>query len=159
MTLTDRCENWSEVYRDRMRAQQAKSFEGRYRSGQSEHWLYGQAPPTTPPDRDYNDAQTINDAWKSIPDAFHQAILGGWYVRRWSPRKIVTVAREVSGEAHQRREVDFDPYLAMGHALLQEQLDLPAVFRRERLADRVRKALDLEVWRRADTTNCDPLVT
>lgn len=162
MTIIDRCENWAACYRIRMRWSQATSFEGNYRSEQREHWEYGSAPPTSRPMLDVVDAQEVNSAWQAIPDGFHQFLLGAHYVRRWSPEKGVREAREFAGHKHARVQVtdmEYGANLAMAHALLTEQLSLPAVFRRTRLVERVRIALNLEVWLARDNIAADPCVT
>ena len=146
LTLDDRLENWARCYRVRKRFSQAESFEGNYRSRQSEHWEYGKAPPVTPPDLDVVDGEIIDLAWQSMPDAFHQCLLGAWYVRRWSPRKCLQTARDLVGYEHRRTDDDIEPYLAMARLLLAEQLDIPAVIRRTRLVRRTREALGLETW-------------
>src|SRR6478735_1009412 len=117
-----RMENWGACYRLRHRGAQSLSFEGRYRSGQSEHWEYGQAPPSVRADLDPHDADTINRAWQAIGDAFHQTILGAWYVKQWSEPKCIRVAKEQAGYQVSRRSTDITPHLAMGHCLIREQL-------------------------------------
>ena len=152
-SLSDRCENWADCYRMRMRYNRATSFEGSYRSPQGEHWLFGAAPPTTSRFVDAFDAVEINSAWQSIGDAFHQFLLAAHYVRRWSPGKCVREAREFGGRVTARltvSEAEFEANLGMAHALLAEQLLLPAVCRRERLTERIRVALDLDHWLAAD---------
>lgn len=151
--LGDRCENWAECYRMRMQRHSALSFEGHYRSPQAEHWAMGAAPPRDRPAMDVLDAQEINGAWQAIPDGYHQVILGAHYVRRWSPDKALRTAREFAGYEPRRVRVtdaEFTAALGMAHALLTAQLALPAVFRRVRLAERVRRTLDLEAWQAQD---------
>jgi hypothetical protein len=166
MTLDDRCENWAECYRDRMRRGRAMSFEGRSQSTRgnevewstkcqiSGKWLgFGSTNKTIA--RDWTDAEEINGAWQSIPDGYHQFLLAAWHVRKWSPGKCVREAREFDGRDHDRgglSDSEFTANIGMAHALLAEQLQLPAVFRRVRLAGRVRIALDLDVWLAADAT-------
>jgi hypothetical protein len=159
--LPDRCENWAECYRIRMRYNQAASLEGSWRPPQGEHWLFGSAPPTARPAVNVLDGQEVNAAWQAIPDGFHQFLLAAHYVRKWSPDKCIREAREFDARGHVRKPVSDAEYaanLGMAHCLLSEQLSLPAVFRRARLADRVRKALDLDVWLAADVvSSADPI--
>jgi hypothetical protein len=152
-----RCENWAECYRDRHRRQQVASLEGAYRSPQREHWLHGLAPPVERPDLDWRDAELINGAWQAIPTAYHQIILGAWYVRRWSPAKCERVACADMPERPRRgiTDTEWQVVLDSAHAHLLEQLDLPAVTRRERLAERVRGVLDLIEWRRLEALPLD----
>lgn len=159
ISIVNRCENWADAYRMRMRYAQANSFEGRYRSGQGQHWFYGSAPPQTPLAVDVRDAAEVNGAWQAIPDGYHQFLLGAHYVRKWSPDKCVREAREFAGYQHIREPVSdaqFAANIGMAHNLLLVQLSLPAVFRRERLEERVRLALDLDVWLAGDMTTGDP---
>lgn len=167
MTVTDmtsRCENWAECYRMRTRNSRSMSFEGRSRSTRgnevewstrcpiSGRWL-GFGSTINYVVRDWMDAEEINGAWQAIPDGFHQFLLAAHYVRKWSPDKCIREARDFDGRDHTRRPVsdlEYAANLGMAHCLLSEQLSLPAVFRLARLADRVRTALDLDVWLAAD---------
>jgi len=160
--ISERCENWAEVYRSRIRYNQATSIEGNWRPPQGEHWLFGSAPPQSRPAVDALDAIEVNAAWQAVPDGFHQFLLGAHYVKRWSPDKSIREAREFAGFDHRRvnvMDMEYQANLGMAHALLSEQLSMPAVLRRVRLADRVHRALDLDVWLAGDRTAADPVIT
>lgn len=144
MHLVERLENWGDAQRWRRRQGQAASFEGAYRSPQGPHWLYGSAPPRTPPAIDARDAAIVNNAWAAMGDAYHQTILGGWYVKRYSEGHCVRLAREAAGDEKTRKRGDFEASLAMAHALIAAQLDLPAVIRRERITLRVQAVLGMD---------------
>jgi hypothetical protein len=154
LTIVDRCENWAECYRLRgCRQSRVGSIEGGYRSPQSEHWHHGAAPPVARPDLDWRDAEVVNGAWQAIPDGYHQIIIGAWHVRAWSPGKCERIAR-LRGRGDNARlpppsDAAWQRTLQVAHGLLLEQLEIPAVVRRARLSERVREALGLEVWQRA----------
>jgi len=150
--ISDRCENWGRVYRDRMTSTKILSLEGRYRNKWARSWdhdaIVGTAPDVRPL-LDQQDAQAINLAWQAVPDLYHQMILGGHYVKRWSPAKCDQTARKHAGMDERKRVSDreFAAILDMAHGLLEVQLAIPAVVRRQRLTVRVRLALELDEWR------------
>lgn len=151
--IEDRCENWANCYRMRNRYRNTRSLEGHYRTPRGEHWLTGSAPRSAIP-ADAHDAIEINSAWQAIPDAFHQFLLGAHYIKLWSPDRCVREARQFADRPHARTEIqdrEYDAYIGMAHTLLLAQLEVPAVFRRVRLVERVRIALDLDVWLARDS--------
>ena len=152
-SLEDRLENWGRCYRDRMARTKILSLEGRYRNKWARSWDWDKTVGTAPDVRPYldnQDAAVINLAWQAIPDPYHQSILGGHYVRRWSASKCDRVARETAAMPTERKEIsepEFAAKLGMAHGLIEVQLGIPAVIRRQRLALRVRIALELDEWR------------
>lgn len=145
MALEERLENWGDCLRWRKRQRQASSFEGGYRSPQGRHWEWLQTAPKAPVSLNAADAMVVNRAWQAMPDAYHSALLGAWYVNRWAERHCVIVAREAAGEERTRRPIgDFEASIAMARALIAEQLALPAVILRARIVARVHQALGLD---------------
>ena len=154
-TIVRRLENWGACYRVRKKlpgASKIGSLEGNWRSPQE--WEY--VPLVARPGLDVNDAEVINNAWMALPDSFHQALLGAWYVQRWSAFESLKAARRAAGMRAWRRGVDIDPCLAMAHVLLRDQLGIPAVVRRARLVARTRQALNIPAWG-IDNVAADPL--
>lgn len=145
LTLDERLENWSAVWRRKLRLGEAESIEGSYRSPQSAHWEY--AVPHAPmvlEARNAVDAREVELAVCAL-DIYHHVILKGHYVRRWSDPKCLQVARKEAGDERTRRRGDFGASLLMAKALTGAQLDVPAVIRRTRAVERVRLALGFPV--------------
>lgn len=155
-SLDDRCINWGRCYVDRMRRSKPLPVYGHYRGRWAHSWDYdavvGVAPDVRP-SLDHLDAWAINCAWQSIPDAYHQAILGGHYVRRWAPVKCAQIARKIAGMNERERinDAEFERTVSMSLGLLERELYIPAVVRRARLSLRVRDALELDEWKVLDS--------
>lgn len=133
-----RLENWGAAMGGRMidSAAEAGSIESRYRSPQ--HWHALGAPVNAlPPDQE--DAQVIESAVVLLP-LFHHALLRLWYVRRLRPGTCMKWARQVGGERSPAGH-HFPDHLQAAHRLAESALEIPAVIRRERARDFVRRML------------------
>jgi hypothetical protein len=137
VSIDDRLDNWGIYWRWRLGYDQAQSFEGRYRSGQPWH-----AVPTPPEALDPADADVIENAVCAI-DLYHHALLKGWYVRRWDEQRCLHRAREAAGYGRQRGG-SFAASMVMAKSLLTAELGRPAVTRKERAREVVRRALGLD---------------
>lgn len=144
--LEGRLENWGGTWRSRYAVvfdPDAKGFAGAVESHQAD-WYRSPQPWDAPlssarGDLDLNDALVIEHAVCAL-DGFHHALLKCWYVRRWHPAKCLRVAARTAAQI--RTGVGaFDAALGMSKALLADELTRPAVLRRQRVVDRVRKAL------------------
>ena len=135
-----RLELWASFWRWKLGLDQARSFEGQYRSPQ--HW----DAPTTPThaiwlQHEIEDANQIESAVCSL-DLFHHTLLKAWYIRRRTDNHCLRAAREAIGETR-RSKGNFEASLEMAKALLIQALDEPAVVRKQRASAHVRKLLGL----------------
>ena len=112
------------------------SAEGHFRSPQ--HW-YPLGP--RPLDADVDDAREVESAVCILP-LFHHALLRGWYVRRWTKGRCLTVARLTS---HQGYSIGFDRGMREAQGLLGKALTVPAVIRKVRAREIVLETLALAV--------------
>jgi len=139
LEFEERLEGWSTFWRWKLGLDQAASFEGQYRSPQ--HWDAAPIPPAQL-DIDTDDVQAIESAVCAL-DLFHHTLLKLWYVRRKDEGSCLAEARRATGEKR-RGKGNFQASLAMAKALLWTELSRPAVVRKQRASDYVRKLLGLE---------------
>lgn len=137
LDLEERLESWASFWRWKLGLEQAASFEGQYRSPQ--HW---EAPPIPPAwlDIDHEDVQAIESAVCAL-DLFHHTLLKMWYIRRKGESTCLAEARRAMRE--RRGKGNFRSSLAMAKALLLAELERPAVVRKQRASEYVRKILGL----------------
>lgn len=136
-TLPERLENWGRFWRWHIGQGETGSFEGQYRSPQP--W---DDPTFSVPDGiDATDAQLIEGAVAVLP-IFYHILLKLWHVRQKSEAECVSVAKRSAGLERGGR-VNFQADYAMGLAQLSAELGRPAVTRKERAREMVRKILGL----------------
>lgn len=158
-SLVDRCDNWGDVMRWKVRAsvsingggpQRAPvkvyyarigGLESQYRSPQSQHWHYGSAP-TAAPDPDQADAAVIERAVCALP-IYPHAVLRYHHVNLLAPPIVLRLAAKAGDEPRSRgnAEVTLRTALDCAYGLLAHALTLPAVIQRQRALDRVEAIL------------------
>ncbi len=157
VTIEDRCENWGQVMRWKQFASvaingapsstappkkryfaNAASYETNYRSPQSPHWHYGEAP-TAPPEPDVKDAELIEVAACSLPKYQH-FVLRYHFVNRLDAPIVLRLSAKAAGE--QRGRIGgFTATLAASVALLSAATQLPATTLRQQAVARLRADL------------------
>lgn len=138
--LEDRLTNWGHSMRLHRNAGRTMSFEGRYRSPQSNHWLL---PPTTYLGiHDLRDAWHVEAAWSSLP-LFERIILRGHYCLLWTPGHICRIAATA---AHRHcRESGYDLMRYAAQLLIAEALGRTDGTNRATSRDWVKEELDITV--------------
>jgi hypothetical protein len=94
MDIAERLTNWGAVMRLGRAQGRAMSFEGRFRSPQSYHWV--EPPLTYRGPRDAKDAWRVEAAWSSLP-LFDRIILRGHYCLMWIPARTCRIAASACG--------------------------------------------------------------
>lgn len=136
LELEERLEAWGEYWRWRVSTSQAESFEGQYRSPQ--RWDAAPIPPAWL-DIDVDDVQAIESAVCAL-DLFNHVLLKMWYVRKRAEDACMGAARAA---ANRRTRGPFRNYLAEAKAMLAAELERPAVVRKQRASEHVRRLLGL----------------
>ena len=129
MELEDRLINWGIVMRSRMRANQAGSAEGAYRSPQRGHWEPAGLTPSGAR-ADPKDAAEIESAVCLLPLTYH-AILRAWYVYRSPMPVLCRLCRKLGFRLPDA--TDADAAVGMAKAMLAGTLEIPTVLRRLRI--------------------------
>lgn len=137
LDIEERLEAWGAYWRWRQTQGQAESFEGQYRSPQRWDRL-----PVAPAwlDIDVDDVRAIESAVCAL-DLFNHLLLKAWYVRRWDEDSCMATARRQTAG---RRRSSFRKSILEAKALLLAELERPAVVRKQRVSEYVRKLLGLE---------------
>lgn len=157
--LSDRCDNWGEAMRWKIRASvsingrgpnlaptktyfaRVGGLETQYRSPQSQHWHYGSAP-TAAPSPDEADAAVIERAACSL-EVYYHAILRYHHVHLLAAPVVLRLAAK-AGQQQRTRGGDgaLQGVLTVAYGLLGNALTVPAVIQRQRALDRVASVLE-----------------
>ena len=137
--LDARLENWGAVLSGRLaggRGGATESLEGLYRAPRFSAAL---GAPSVAVELDQDDAQVIESAVILLP-LFHHALLRCWHVHRLAPGTCIDRARRVGGPGSPEGR-HLPAHLDRAKALLEAALRVPAVIRKERARDYVRRML------------------